>query len=231
MLELSSTPFIRQSKSYAALVLKLASKTKPVASKNPIRKSGAKSKVGFEILQIVSSKEIVVWVNTNMSVQEFAAIELPSGWIKNQPREPDPDSGRFLRSPKAPADAPLVKSEHFGHMWRQNATVVEVGVELDKNRLLQASRVAKHHEVTYNAGRKVHLLVSPDGDHYIRVSRDVNRVSDTPTLPASWRLIEKLLEKELTFQLPIRVSLRLRSLILSGIEWRSCLEKCVLDQG
>lgn len=32
-------------------------------------------------------------------------------------------------------------------------------------------------------------------------------------------------------RMPIRVSLRLRSLILSGIEWRSCLEKCVLDQG
>lgn len=159
-------------------------------------------KVGFEILQIASLKEIIVWVNTDMSEQEFKALDLPLGWFKNQPREVDPDSGRFLRSPKAAVDGPLVEQKHFGHSWRQNAVVVEVGIKLDRQRLLTASRVAKHHEVTYQAGRKVCLLISPDDDYYIRVSRDVDRVSDTPTLPATWRMIEIPLEKDLTFQLP-----------------------------
>ena len=171
-------------------------------SKNPIRKPGPKTRVGFEILQMVSMKEIVVWVNTDMSAEEFEAIELPAGWFKNQPREPDPDSGQFLRSPKGSADGPLVEREHFGHSWRQNATVVEVGIKMDQQGLLTASRVAKHHVVTYKAGRKVKILVSPEGDQYIRVSRDANRDNDIPTLPATWRIIEKPLGRELTFQLP-----------------------------
>ena len=159
-------------------------------------------KVGFEILQIASPKKIVVWINTEISEQEFEAIDLPIGWFKNQPREAEPDSGRFLRSPNAPVDGPLVEQEHFGHTWRHNATVVKVGVKVDQQRLLTASSVVKHHEITFNAGKRIRTLVSPGGEYFIRISRDANRSSDTPTLPTSWRIIETALERELTFQLP-----------------------------
>jgi hypothetical protein len=159
-------------------------------------------RVGFEILQIASLREIIVWVNSDMTEEEFEAIELPLGWFKNQPREPDPDSGRFLRSPGAAVDGPLAEDDHFGHSWRHNATVVRTGIRMDRKGLLKASRVAKYHELTYRAGRAVHVLISPAGDHYIRVSRDANRTSDTPTLPAGWRLVENILEDDLTLMLP-----------------------------
>jgi hypothetical protein len=158
--------------------------------------------VGFEILQIVSPQEIIVWVNNQMSVQEFDAIDLPQGWSKNQPRENDPDSSRFLRSPGATVDGPLTEQALFGHTWRHNATIVQVGIMMDQQGLLAATRVAKDHELTYLGGKTLHILTSPEGEHFLRVSRDLNRVSEVPTLPASWQIVEQILPNDLVLQLP-----------------------------
>ena len=48
----------------------------------------------------------------------------------------------------------------------------------------------KFHELTYNAGSCLVLLVSPDGDVYFRVGRDAQRTSDNPTIPDLWRIEE-----------------------------------------
>jgi hypothetical protein len=158
--------------------------------------------LGFEILQIVSLGEINVWVNSEMSEQEFDAIDLPFGWFKNQPRESDPDGGRFLRSPDAAVDGPLTEQVFFGYSWRHNATVVETGIMMDQQGLLEATRVAKYHELTYNAGSTVHILVSPEAECYLRVSRDFNRASEVPTLPSSWQIVAEELPDALVLQLP-----------------------------
>jgi hypothetical protein len=81
-------------------------------------------RVGFEILQILSPDEIIVWANADLTREEFDAIELPPGWFKNQPREVDPVGGSFARSPDASADGEFTEQEHFGHVWLHNATVV-----------------------------------------------------------------------------------------------------------
>ena len=169
---------------------------------NGIAPESSPEQVGFEILEIKSPNEIVVWVNTEITEEEFNAIKLPSGWFKNQPRESDATSARFLRSPNATVDGPLEEAELFGFTWQQNAIVVETGIQMDSQGLLEATRVAKYHEMTYEAGVPVHILMSPEGEHYIRVARDANRTQENPTIPANWQLIEDVLGEKLTILLP-----------------------------
>jgi pimeloyl-ACP methyl ester carboxylesterase len=160
-------------------------------------------KVGFEILQIVSLNEIITWKNVSeMTVAEFEAIDLPQGWFKNQPREADPDAGFFARSPGEMMDGPLIKAEHFGYEWEHVATITEVNVPMENQDLLTANTISKYHELTYNPWRLVNILVSPEGDRYIRVSRDEGRMSDTPTIPSDWELIKEVTTEELKIQLP-----------------------------
>jgi hypothetical protein len=160
-------------------------------------------RVGFEILQIVSQNEIITWKNVSeMTVEEFEAIDLPQGWLKNQPREGDPDAGVFARSPGEVVDGPLITKEHFGYEWEHVATITEVNAPMDNQGLLSANTISKYHEITYNAWRLISILVSPDGDRYIRVSRDEGRTSDNPTIPSDWELTKEVLTEELKIQLP-----------------------------
>jgi pimeloyl-ACP methyl ester carboxylesterase len=160
-------------------------------------------KVGFEILQIVSPNEIITWKNVSeMTVAEFEAIDLPQGWFKNQAREADADAGFFARSPGELMDGPLIKAEHFGYEWEHVATITETNVPMDNQGLLTANTISKYHEITYNPWRLVNILVSPEGDRYIRVSRDEGRMSDTPTIPSGWELIKEVTTEELKIQLP-----------------------------
>lgn len=53
-------------------------------------------KLGFEILQLKSLHEVVAWASKDISREEFDAIKLPFGWFKNQPREIEFDSAKFL---------------------------------------------------------------------------------------------------------------------------------------
>jgi len=158
--------------------------------------------VGFELLEIKSANEIVVWVNQDITEAEFNAIELPDNWVKNQPRESDPNAAQFLRSPDASDDRPLLEAELFGYTWQQNATVIETGIQMDEEGSLEGNQISKYHELTYNAGEPVYLLLSPEGDYYIRVTRDANRTQEDPTIPAGWELIEFVPSTDLTFMLP-----------------------------
>jgi hypothetical protein len=162
----------------------------------------SKGKVGFEILQIVSPNEIIVWLGRDLTLEQFSAIELPQGWFKNQPRETDPDGGSFARSPNASADGEFTDEEHFGHSWRHNATVIESNKPLDDQGLLRLNRIAKFHTVTFFAGRTLKVLISPDGDKYVRISRDAGRTSEEPTLPAGWELVDYTTPEELDIELP-----------------------------
>jgi hypothetical protein len=163
----------------------------------------AKPKVGFEILEIVSAHEIITWKNlSSMTVEEFEAIELPTGWIKNQPREGEADSGMFARSPDETADGFFDDREHFGYQWRHVATVIETGIQMDDQGLLSGNRIRKFHTLKFNAGRILNILTSPEGIHYVRVSRDHGRSTDTPTIPDSWNLVKEVISEDLNIQLP-----------------------------
>ena len=160
-------------------------------------------RVGFEILQVVSQDEVIVWINdAAMTIEEFEAIDLDSGWLKNQPREGEPDGASFAMSPDATEEGDFTVAEHYGHPWLHNATVVAINQPVDEGGLLTANLVAKHHTVTWNAGRTLYVLTAPDGEHFVRVSRDAGRTSDDPTLPSDWTLSEVVTAAELTFALP-----------------------------
>jgi hypothetical protein len=67
--------------------------------------------------------------------------------------------------------------------------------------LLVGSTVKKYHELTFDAGSTIVVLVSPEGDIYFRIGRDANRSSDEPTIPDSWRLLEYTTPDRLVIEL------------------------------
>jgi hypothetical protein len=164
-----------------------------------------KNRIGFELVHIVSPDSILVWVNEDTLTQEqFDSIQLPSFWTKNEPREGMPNFSRFLRSPNASQEGEFTTAEHFGYNWIFNAQIVENNVSLPDNTqgLLAGRYIAKYHEVTFDATRTISILISPNGEEYILISRDLNRTTDTPVIPATWQIEERLLSEELTIELP-----------------------------
>lgn len=163
-------------------------------------------RVGFEILEIQSPTSIRAWISPDITIDEFEALEVPPGWFKNQPRESaecGADDIRFLKSPDSTVDGDILKQGFFGFNWFHAATVTQTNTPLDYNDegLLKGSTVRKFHELTYNAGSCLVLLVSPDGDVYFRIGRDANRVSDEPSIPNLWRLEEYTTPEKLVIEL------------------------------
>ena len=81
------------------------------------------------------------------------------------------------------------------------ATVVEQAAPLDEDGLLRVTSVRKYHEITYNAGSSLVLLVAPSGDVYFRIGRDADRTSDEPTIPSMWQLVEYTTQEPLILEL------------------------------
>ena len=162
-------------------------------------------RVGFELLEIVSFTEILVWINDEqLSQEEFDSIKLPANWRKNEPREGEPDSATFSRSPDATQDGVFTKEVHFGYQWLFNAQVVQQNVPLpgNVNGLLIGNYIAKYHQVQFKAGRTLYILISPDSEEYVRISRDANRTTNTPIIPDTWQIEERIISEDLTLDLP-----------------------------
>jgi len=164
----------------------------------------ASERVGFEILEIQSPTSVRAWISPDITFDEFDALEVPQGWLKNQPRESaecGADAGRFLKSPESTMDGEILQQEFFGFNWFHAATVTKMNIPLDDEGLLTGTTVRKFHELTYNAGSCLVLLISPEGDVYFRVGRDAGRVSDEPTIPNLWRLFEYTTPDQLVIEL------------------------------
>lgn len=162
-------------------------------------------RIGYELVNIISLDSILVWTNEDILTQEqFDSIQLPTSWIKNEPREGMPNFGQFLRSPDASQEGDFTTAEHFGYNWLFNAQVIENNVPLPSNdqALLTGRYIAKFHEVTFDAGRTLSVLISPDGEEYILISRDANRTTDIPIIPDEWQIEERLITEALTLELP-----------------------------
>ena len=163
---------------------------------------GQEPDAGYEIIERRDDGTMVAWMSPAITQEEFDAIELPAGWSKNQPRGGGgPDSGRLCGSPGT-TDGEMVFAQHFGHEWAHVATIVEIGVPVDDEGLLLGSMIDKQHEVTYNAGSTVPVLVSPDGELYPLVSRDAGRTTDESPIPEGWRVVEHTFAADYTTRLP-----------------------------
>jgi len=158
-------------------------------------------RIGFEVIEIQSPTSLRAWISPEITGDEFKALELPNGWIKNQPREGDPDTGRFLRSPDEEEEGVLTFDQFFGYQWFHAATIVETGIPIDEDGLLSGTRVRKYHELTFYAGSTLVLLISPDGEVYFRIGRDAGRTSDNPAVPNLWRLEEYTTPRDLVISL------------------------------
>ena len=158
------------------------------ASMDSDGEAAGEARIGYELLERMDDGTLRAWVATDITGEQFEALEIPTNWSKNQPRESSIDGGRFLGSPGA--DGVTVYEEHFGYTWQHTATVTEVGVAVDDERLLSGAIVAKDHEISYDPGSTVIALLSPEGDTYIRIGRDADRTTDNPTVPTGWEIIE-----------------------------------------
>ena len=139
---------------------------------------------GFEI---VDSAQGIAWMALDIDEAAYLALELPPGWTLNE-RDLDASFGDFLRSPGAAADGTFEDVDLYGHGWRHVATLSDRGRPFDDAGLLISTRVDKHHRLTHEPGRNLTSIRSPEGDHYLRVTRDPDRTGDPPTLPAGWTL-------------------------------------------
>lgn len=161
-------------------------------------------RVGFEIIEFASPTNIRAWISPQITLEAFTALELPPGWLKNQPREAPEcgaDAARFVRSPDATMDGEILIQEHFGFNWFHAATVTEMNIPVDPEGLLEGVAVRKFHELTYNPGSCLVLLTDPTGDVYFRVGRDLNRMTDEPTLPEGWSLRDYITPETLVIEL------------------------------
>jgi pimeloyl-ACP methyl ester carboxylesterase len=157
---------------------------------------------GFEIRKENEEGELIIWEAVDMTIEEFDALVLPSGWEKNPPRELVFSEGMFSRSPGAEEDGPLTQETLVGYEWVYNAKVIEQGIPIDNQGLLIGNYVDKHHTVTFDAGSIVRYLISPEGDRYVLITRLLNRTSDFFTVPNGWILEEELIEEEWVLELP-----------------------------
>jgi hypothetical protein len=176
------------------------------SSDSPPPVEEAEPGIGFEIIEIQSPNSLRAWISPDITFKEFEALELPEGWIKNQPREGGGNpagsgSSRFLRSPDATVEGEFLDEEFFGFTWRHSATVVQAGRPMDPEGILRGSSVRKFHELTYNAGSTLTLLISPEGLVYFRNGRDANRTTDEATIPDGWRLMDYTTPTELVINL------------------------------
>lgn len=158
-------------------------------------------RIGYEILHFKSGNEIVAWASQDITQEQFDALRLPAGWFKNQPREVEANGGTFLSSPDKDTGQ-YTRKKQFGFEWLHVATVTKPGMRLDQEGRLRGSKVTKDHRVSFDTGRILALLVSPKGDVFVRISRDVNRTREVPTLPRDWKLIDHKIGTPLEIALP-----------------------------
>ena len=165
---------------------------------------GQEERIGFEIIEVVAENDQRAWISPVITYSEFEALDLPEGWLKNQPRESvecGADDVRFIKSPEGTEEGDIAIEQHFGHTWFHAATVTQTDVALDEAGLLFGAYVKKYHELIYNPGSCMVLLVSPEGDVYFRMGRDATRTCNTPTLPQGWELVNHTVTETLTLQL------------------------------
>jgi hypothetical protein len=162
--------------------------------------------VTFELIEIVSPEEVNVWIiDEPITVEEFQNLPLASNWQRQEAStEGDVNASTILRSPDAAEEGLFTKEEHFGYQWIFNAQIIDNDVPLPENEngLLTGRYIAKYQEVTYNAGRTISVLISPEGEEYVRVSRDIDRTTEEQIIPETWTIEERQINEELIVRLP-----------------------------
>ncbi|MEL6345645.1 MAG: hypothetical protein AAFV53_21225 [Myxococcota bacterium] len=147
------------------------------------------SNIGYELIEASDPSATRAWIISEaISQEDYDAIEVESGWVKNQLRELEFDQGVFTRSPDGAQEGDLTEEMFHGYLWFHSATITERNIPIDDQGIFLASNTLKYHELYYNPGRTITFLHAPDGELYLRVNRDYNRTTDGITLPDGWNI-------------------------------------------
>ena len=159
--------------------------------------------VGYEL---IDNQNQEVWLTGDFTLEEFEAYQPPMMWAKNQPRSGTADGGEFLRSPGCAEDGQYTYLHAIEKEFLNVVKLIDMGSPMDPQGLVTKTVLEKYHVVIFDAGKTVYILEDPEGLQYILVSRDVNRLTDTFTVPQGWTFTEHLLEEELKVELSENVS-------------------------
>lgn len=144
--------------------------------------------VGFELIDLVRRE---AWVTTDWSVEAFAAFSpglTAPHWFKNDPRKGEAEHAIILRSPGCANDGEFTYSTMYDRTFFHIADITRLtGAGLTGGVLVE-TLVSKHHRLEFESGAAVSFLVSPDGHHFVGVSRPVDRSHTPITLPEGWSL-------------------------------------------
>ena len=156
---------------------------------------------GYELFDLENK---IVWLTSEFTDEEFQALELPPGWIKNDSaRVPHFDKGRFVKSPGS--DDKLTTRSMYGHNFLHVCNMLELPHNADKYGLIKSATVEKYHEVTYTRGKNIRVLTGPQGNQYMYINSEGERGKEIPKLPDGWILEEGTLEEDLTVDLSGKV--------------------------
>jgi hypothetical protein len=157
-------------------------------------------RAGYELVDVGRHE---VWATRDFTEEEFRSLSLPllwPLWFKNGPRIPDADHSRFLRSPGCPPGA-FTYLRAFGKRFVKVVDLHRLRTEPEGSKNVRRVELEKHHVLTYEAGRAVHILQDAAGERFIRVSRAYPQTETPPTLPERWTVASRVLSEELRVEL------------------------------
>ena len=155
--------------------------------------------VNHEILEFVSASEILVWASASITPAEFDALELPGGWFKNFPLQPNTDDVTIRRSPEG-TEGEIVQLDRFGHVWDHAVTVLEANAPIEEGLFTRATLI-KHHDLQWDRCRTLTFLVSPDDETYVLTTQNAESAGQAPELPPGWRTVRYQTEEPLVISL------------------------------
>lgn len=176
----------------------------------------ASQQIGYELIDLMRRE---AWVTTDWTLEDYAEFSVPVtalNWIKNQPRDGSASRASVLRSPGCERDGQFTFMNTFGREFFHIADVTRAGLGHGPNGTITEAAVFKYHRLQFDAGQTVSILVSPQGDRFIRVNRTagqpVGEPVGVPALPKDWELHEQTLDRSRQVDLfgEVRV-LRLRN--------------------
>jgi hypothetical protein len=160
----------------------------------------------YELIDLTGKE---VWGTPDFSPEEYAEFSPPFLWQKNQPRTNMSEmlnAGNFLKSPGCSELGQYTYMQAFDKEFLNVVKLVSMEKPLDDDGLIRETVLEKYHQLTFASGTTVYILEDSDSKQFIGVSRDVNRTSDTFTLPEGWSLLEYVLTEDLQIELSGTVS-------------------------
>ena len=141
--------------------------------------------------------EIVTkWQNYAMKGSEFRASQI----IENHTWYP------VSIEEQAAYDAPFPSREYMAGIRAFPSIINEfdvLGLNEDAwEGLLSGNQIDKFHTVGFNAWSTINILVSPEEEYYVLISRDGAKTQEVPTIPSTWQEVKITITEELILELP-----------------------------